>query len=309
MIGRHLFQSFMLCMNNSSTFMEWINLIFYSFLFILFGILLLTLMNYYQQQKIILTLKSFQQQYYQLNNNTTSALKTKQKRKEIHDLPHFLPIINYRTHQIDETTSPTTVDEIIAEAKQTNKFTIAPYDDKITTNKLSLHIEFIQEFRSWIIIIDIVPQGTVLFIKVHRLMRIILHSSNIIQVWNDISDILLQFEDLNCYFYDNIKDIGLFNVQEAFKTWYNKTFSHNENCDQILDYNDIDGPLCSCSHRPLKNSTEKWPLSLAIAHTFNEYLNMANNEINVCLAITKLSVIIEEKWDRQQINDYIKENH
>ncbi|CAF4350363.1 unnamed protein product, partial [Rotaria sordida] len=71
---------------------------------------------------------------------------------------------------------------------------------------------------------------------------------------------------------------------QSFKTWYNTTFNRNANCGQILDFDDIDGPLCICTHRPLKYVNEQWSLTNVIAYTFHE------------------------NWSAPQVQDYISEH-
>ena len=107
----------------------------------------------------------------------------------------------------------------------------------------------------------------------------------------------------------NLYEIRFVNRQQAFKTWYNTTFRHNDNCGQILHFLEIDGPLCTCSHRPYKSSTDNWSLWMAIAFTFHENINKRNDDFRQCLAITKLSMVIQENWNHQTVQNYIKEHH
>ncbi|CAF3557451.1 unnamed protein product, partial [Rotaria sp. Silwood2] len=78
---------------------------------------------------------------------------------------------------------------------------------------------------------------------------------------------------------------------------------------QILDFNEIDGPFCSCSHRPVKCPNEQWSLTNAISYTFHEKLDVENSDYPECLAITKLSTIISKNWTRQQVYDYRIRKH
>ena len=92
-----------------------------------------------------------------------------------------------------------------------------------------------------------------------------------------------------------------------FKLWYNQTFTHRRECHEYLDNDDVDDAFCSCSHRPYKFTSSQWSLSKAIKYTFGQYLYNHMYGINKCLAITKLALVIGEKWSRQQIEDYISE--
>ena len=71
----------------------------------------------------------------------------------------------------------------------------------------------------------------------------------------------------------------------------------------------MDGPLCSCSYWPYKFLQDNWSLHMAVTYTFHEHLSSENDHVHECLAITKLSTIIQEKWTRQQIEDWINEHH
>ncbi|CAF3027280.1 unnamed protein product, partial [Rotaria sp. Silwood2] len=66
------------------------------------------------------------------------------------------------------------------------------------------------------------------------------------------------------------------------------------------------GPLCSCSHRPHKCPNDDWSLNDAIAYTFHESLDHTNFHLHKCQAVTKLATVINEKWNYETIQDYIK---
>ncbi|CAF3297457.1 unnamed protein product, partial [Rotaria sp. Silwood2] len=83
----------------------------------------------------------------------------------------------------------------------------------------------------------------------------------------------------------------------SFKTWYNATFGHNENCGQILDFDDMGGPLCICSHRPLQCANAQWSLSHTIAYTFHEKPYTGSRDFSECLVITKLSTAKKRKLE------------
>ena len=84
-------------------------------------------------------------------------------------------------------------------------------------------------------------------------------------------------------------------VQNDFTMWYNSIFIHNKDCGQILDFHNIDGPSCSCSHRPYKYQDEPWSLHNIIAYTFHEILDDSIFHLCACQAITKLTTVIDEK--------------
>ena len=172
-----------------------------------------------------------------------------------------------------------------------------------------IQIEFIQEFQSIITIFEVFRRRSFLFDRIEQLFSIIFDSSNTIYTWGHITHLWLYYQDYGFFFNNYIDKVHLLNVQEDFKLWYNQTFGHNENCDQILDFQDTDGPLCSCSYRPYKCLKDAWSLHVAITYTFHENLSNENDNAYECLAITKLATVIQEKWTRQQLNDYINKHH
>ncbi|CAF3147124.1 unnamed protein product [Rotaria sp. Silwood2] len=282
-----------------------INIIAWLVIFILLVILLYIIINHCQLSNDTSSLET--SKYQQLHNSMTNIGVKRCKR--ITDLPNFTPLTSYRCFHIDQTTSPLTVDEFIFEAKETTRFTIASCNN-ILANERFIQIEFVQELQSLVLSIEISNDySPVLLDRINVLCAIIFDSSNIIQTWGNINNDLFEYIQYDFSFYDNLYKVHLLDIQQDFKQWYNHTFSHNQNCSQILDYNDIDGPLCSCSHRPYKCPDNQWSLMNAIAYTFAEYPNIVYNDANECLAATKLARVIYEQWTREQVKNYIKDQY
>ncbi|CAF1480676.1 unnamed protein product [Adineta steineri] len=239
-----------------------------------------------------------------MNRYTTNT--NVKKYKEIIDLSNFTPLKSYRLFLIDQATDFTEIEGLIYEAEKTKRFTLFLYDNKLL-KKMFIEIEFVQQSKSIIITFEVFRARNFLFHRIDQLFAIIYNSSNTIHVWGDSTQ-WLYYKDYAYFFYMYINKIRLLNTQEDFKLWYNQTFPHHENCDQILDFHDVDGPLCSCSHRPYKCLQDAWSLHLAITYTFHENLSTKNTHTPHCLAITKLATIVQQKWTHQQINDYIREH-
>ena len=148
---------------------------------------------------------------------------------------------------------------------------------------------------------------------IKQLFLAIFDSKNHINTWGSFNDIISILEQYDSVFFHGHHSVEFNDLRQYFKCWYNQTFPHNLNCHQILDYNDIDGSLCSCTHRPLQSLDEKWKLDLAMGYTFREYLDMENddndNGLHQCLAITTLSIVIEKQWTYEQIQKYIQDQH
>lgn len=225
------------------------------------------------------------------------------KRRHITDLSNFTPLRTYVAYDIDPTTSMEIVDMLIQEAKQTTKFSFTTYYRE-ESDKTYFVIDFIQPTSSILINVEIFKDPPTLNTKIQELLFIIFYSSNTIYTWNYLSFPPVEFLIYDMIYCPNSEKINANNfisIQHLFKYWYNRTFKHDENCREIIDFTDSDGPLCSCSYRPYKFPTDNWSLSMAIMFTFNESFHFNDNPLNQCLAITKLAIVIEEQRNRQQI--------
>ncbi|UJR18790.1 hypothetical protein I4U23_005696 [Adineta vaga] len=276
-----------------------------SFVSILSSGLLYIILNRRELENETSLIKSFESKL--LNRSVASIDETKTN-KEIIDLPDFMPLTSFRTYHIDDLTSPITVGELIEEAKETIKFTI--FCGQINLPRDSIQIELIQDSQSFMISIKLsFGYSSVLFHQIHQLFLVIFDHRNHINTWGNIDDIIITLNYYDLFFHNINRLVHVIDIQQSFKQWYNRAFGHNTDCKQILAYHNIDGPLCSCSHRPLKSLNEQWCLEYAIAYTFSQYLHLKNddidNDIHKCLAVTSLASVIEQQWTRKQIKDYI----
>ncbi|CAF1294379.1 unnamed protein product [Rotaria sp. Silwood1] len=168
-----------------------------------------------------------------------------------------------------------TIQELITIAKKIYIVTLFPYDYE----KLNIHylqIELIQDKISIIININFFNGYNIVLPEIDELLSVIFPLSKSIQVL-DTSDRFSYGHGFNLiYSPHNMQNCHFVNIQNLFEIWYNNTFQHNENCGQLLDYNQIDGPLCTCSYRPLKFPSDQWSLKDAIAYAFQENLNHTN---------------------------------
>ncbi|CAF1399502.1 unnamed protein product [Adineta steineri] len=241
-------------------------------------------------------------------NNDRIIIKNQKGNKNKSNLLDFLPLKRYKVFSIDETTSSDTVQELITIAKKTYMMTLFPYDHE-KSNIHYLQIELIQDEISIIINIAFFLGYNIVLPDIDELLSIIFHRSKSIQIWGTSERFNYDHGFNLIYSPYNMEKCHFVNIQDLFKIWYNNTFQHNENCGQLLDYNEIDGPLCTCSYRPLKCSTDQWSLKDAITYTFQENLENINISLYECQAITKCATIINEKWHYKKVQDYIKTNH
>ncbi|CAF3026537.1 unnamed protein product [Rotaria sp. Silwood2] len=163
----------------------------------------------------------------------------------------FIPIRPYKSLNIDETTTSTELDKLIIEIKEINTSTIILYDAWSSSEHI-LQTELIKQSFSIKTIIQSSLECYVIHPKIKELLVIIFQSSATIQISNKSNKDLLYNRVYHASTNCDLKKTHFINIQESYKTCYNTTFSHNENCAQTFDFDDMDGPLCTCSHRPLK---------------------------------------------------------
>ncbi|CAF1255816.1 unnamed protein product [Rotaria sp. Silwood1] len=275
-----------------------------SFISILLGIVVSTLINYCRQENLIVIFESTLKEFLGITIGENDV-NTNQKTKI---LSNFVPIRSHRYLHMSETTLPSVFEELITEIKKTKIFTIIPNDPWLS-NEHHIIIEFIKPTSSVQTVIKLSLEYYFEHPRIDELLSNIFQVSDTIQTWGDTNQRLLYQQIYRAFSHVQTNKVHIINIQHSFKTWYNTTFAHKENCGQILDFDDIDGPLCTCTYRPLKHFNDQWSLANAIAYTFHEKLDMKQNNIQEILALSKLSCIIDENWSRQQIEDYISEHH
>ena len=288
----------------SHSYTQWMFIILHLFVSLLIGLLILLIIIRYQYRYVE---SIFKLSIEQLKSKYPIHAQLKQDRKR-KLLSTFKSITNHQLVRIDPTTSIETVNKLIIEAEQTNTFTLVPYDNDYT-NIYFLNIEFIQSTTSVIVLLQVFHQHNDLFERINVLLSIIFQSSKRIHVWGSFNKDFIQYQVYPVFFQDAIEQAHFIDIQIDFKNWYNRNFSHHRHCRQTVDVNDIDGPMCSCSHRPYKYSTDQWSLSNALAYTFNEHIDDTCNSVEQCLAVTRLANMIRENRTHQQIQDDIQQHH
>ncbi|CAF1549527.1 unnamed protein product [Adineta ricciae] len=234
----------------------------------------------------------------------------KKKQRKINDLPKYMPLQPYRSIHIDELAVPSSIVELFRTAAPTTKFTLFVPIDYLEENDY-IQLEMIQHSFSLMVFIrrsNAYPPDVLEHIQ--QLFNLVMDSSNCIHIWGNMNNIISTLENLEFFFHDMFHPVHYINIQKQFKQWYNSTFIHGYYCEQNLKFNTIDGPLCSCSYRPLKTLNEEWTIDQAIAYTFTEYLNIdiADNisSNQICSAISTLSIVLDQQWTREQVQSYIQ---
>ena len=266
-----------------STWIQWICIIFSLFISLLLNLFISLVIAYYQRQYIKSVLISSVEH---LMNKYRSSIKLKKERKR-KTLLKFQPLTSYEIVLINQNTSIDTVDKLIVEARRTNIFILYPYRIE-HTNTYYLDIQLISSSASLTVILQVFHEDSVLFQRINMLLSTVFHTSNIIQVWGSFDKDILDYQLYQVFSSGGISQTHFVDIQNGFKDCYNRILNHNRICCQILDIIDIDGPMCSCSHRPCKHSTDQRSISNILAHTLNEKFAYGYSPLEICLAITKL---------------------
>ena len=229
----------------------------------------------------------------QLKNNQIHTITRKDT--EIRNFFVFQALKSYTTYTINYDTSNEIIDTLIKKAQKTKIFTIFfHYNPQLKTK--SMHIEFVRARYSCIVSISLTMANSIsLEEKINALFHHIFVPTNVLQIWGNIN------YELNDYIKSTHRSLIFFNVQKKFKEWYNDSFPHTADCRQVLINMTIDGPVCTCAHRPYKSFYDQWTLSHAIDYTFNSSVHLPFNELNQCFAITKLAKIIRQQWTYEDL--------
>ncbi|UJR18787.1 hypothetical protein I4U23_005693 [Adineta vaga] len=250
------------------------------------------------------------QNYFSIMESFMDKWFSKKQQRKLNDLPKYMPLQPYRCIHIDELTTLSNINELIRTAASTTKFTLF-YSNVYLEENDYIHLELIQNSFSLMVSIrrsleyppDVLEQ-------IQQLFNIIMDSSNRVYIWGNINNMVSILEKYEFFYRDMSHPINYINIQKQFKQWYNNTFIHHHYCQQQLKFNTIDGPLCSCSYRPLKSINEEWEINQAIGYTFGEYLyhDTIDNIISkhIFSAISTLAIVIEQQWTREQVQNYIQ---
>ena len=230
----------------------------------------------------------------------------------VNELSNFKVIKPYVTLHIHRTQAQFILDELINEAKRTKIFTIVPKTKSAHLNYMLIYVELVQDTQTIIALIECCPvtdEHLYYFYILRRFFRILFESSKTIHTWGNVIEQLRPYTTYGLFSLKEVVQRQSVNMQKEFKVWYNHTFRHHTQCQRYLKYDHMDGPSCSCSHRPYKSSSDQWSTKRAMAYTFDEQLNNYFSRIHQCLAITKLTYVVNEKWNIRQLKDYKQQHH
>jgi hypothetical protein len=238
---------------------------------------------------------------------------------------------------------------LLEQAEETVKYTIDTEGDWLPTKPAIIQVEFIDnnDQESIVLLFEMVhlPEPrTHHFRFIQKLFATILKPSNEILTWSDVKKELLDFVPYNLFSIDQVNSMNASDMQGDFKDWYNERFPHHEDCDGFSPFGHVqdDHPYCTCKHRPYKSTNDKWGLQMAIATTFGEFLdkkfrksrwsagldprldlqqqqqhyskqrsnqNRVKYAVHDCLSVTKLAMVIQNEWSREELDQYNQHQH
>jgi hypothetical protein len=185
------------------------------------------------------------------------------------------------------------------------------------------------------------------FRYIQKLFAAILQPSNKIYTWDNVQKELLDFIRYGVFSVAIIRSIQPYDVQFHFKGWYNGQFPHNQGCLGLYDGNDTPFCDCQYRpykyndhqwglqlavaktfgeflDKRLRKST--WSSGLACQFDveyenglpLKEYSSAFHQRSlhrrkliiyasHDCLSVTKLAMIVENKWIRQQLEQFNRE--
>lgn len=269
--------------------------------------------------------------------------RKRQLNTELSVLPTFAPIQDCRIIRLDHRIPSLVLYNLIRLARITNSYTIDTEKDFVTHQPALMQIEF-HETESIVLIVQVChlpPAGSSLLWMMQALFKAILTSHNKFYGWGDVKLELMDFVScglFSCELIDQISDS--IDVQKQFKGWYNQTFTHDCGLPSSVVN---DHASCTCLHRPMKKQNEPWSLQRAVAYTFGEFLDKTRTKsrwaqplnhadgirrsdiikkqrksffdqlllyaIDDCLSVTKLSMVIESEWSKEQLRQFNIEQH
>lgn len=231
--------------------------------------------------------------------------------------PPFQPLKLRRFYFVHHMTSAEHMTTLIEQAEKTMTFSIATERNSRNQEIIFIKIEFIQseQLKSSIVFFELphLPvDKTILSVMIKKLLQIIFLSSKKFYTWHNGKQDL---KTLLCNEYLTelqLQQLNIIELHNPFKSWYNKTFKHNDNCPVPSVYKD-DTPYCTCPYRPYKNINNNWTIDMATKCVFNEFIYRfrttadrarqynTSASASYCSAITKLAMVIELDWSIEQL--------
>ncbi|CAF2764375.1 unnamed protein product [Rotaria sp. Silwood2] len=281
------------------------------------------------------------------SNNTTMKLVQHKKLMEFNYLPAFQPVKPYVVHFINHRTLLTKIFTLLDQAKQTLNYTLDVEGDDHTNKSSLIQVEYIndQAEELTVLLFEMAhrPESTTRrFLFIQKLFTMILHPSNTIFTSDNKKRQLCDCVTYQVFSNDLIDSMHTVDIQMKFKLWYNRQFPHDRSC--MGTAMGADHPCCHCQHRPYKYIDRRWGLQMAMAKTFGEFLDkqlrrsrwslgldqrlysvnekdrqlhsssqldrekLIHYAVCECSSVTKLAMVINNEWTREQLEQYKNEH-
>jgi hypothetical protein len=304
------------------------------------------------------------------NNNSKhqqhSSLEQKQSNKpklSFHEknketiklLPIFKSFEPYEICFVNRNSSFIFLSQLTEEIKQTKQLTLLSRYDEYERKYALLVVIFEQQGKLTIVAIEMfhLPYcATALYSQIKELFHCIFASIKTILIWEEIYSALATFSIYNLLWPGYIKSNPVVNLEKKFRAWYNPKILLRNECRISIPH--ICDLSCICSSQPYKYLNDDWPLQMAIACAFDEYLpeqsstiampwgmgldssldmgfkesnqyyfsqsmaflnkekcrtNMIQIIVNECLAIKKLAMVVDNNWNREQLELYNEQQY
>lgn len=236
-------------------------------------------------------------------------------------LPKFEPLPPSKLFYINHNTSIHLVDDLIHFVQQIREFILLTKYDSIIYEPSLLQIAFRKEHQTYVVFIEMryLPgRDGVLFQRIQTLLGFILYPSNFVQSWGDIQMELKHFLVYDLFSMSQINEMKSVNIQQKFKRWFEKTFEHSNDCNDM--YDDMnDQSYCLCAYRPLKHTYNEWSLTMALTFTFQLFFNTSlihskwnvglylQSELDSSAATTLNHSTDNQKRDQKKLREILNE--
>ena len=251
--------------------------------------------------------KKKQQQYFDLNW------------LGLHPFQSIKPLHIYAIHHL---TSIESITFLLEQVRTTTTCSIhtEKYYKSRKDNLIKIELIQLEKSISYVLLFQINNLPTIngeLFYMIQALLKTLFLPTKKFYTWNVSTKDLNPFVRTRYLTRKILKNLNLISLQKPFKQWYNRTYKHGENCCvSSLDSED-DASYCVCPYRPYKLVDHQWALYKAIAYVFDESICTSNrtsktlpndfiDSASDCLAITKLAMVIELNWTKEQVYQYKK---
>lgn len=223
-----------------------------------------------------------------LNHDKQKSSKRYARHQQLSVLPPFKSDQPYELFFINSMTAFFTLLRLIELAHRTLVFAIHTKTDDTSRQPALIQIQFLHsnlhgklpgsvDTRKTTMVIfemcQLPSPNTLVYPRMKQLLKAIFHRSKTFLVWGNGRMALSSFRIYPLFHSIPLACLHFINVQDRFKEWYNHTYPHGQECSMAKLNHSGEDPVCTCSHRPYKNSNNRWSLQLAISMIHQQFLD------------------------------------